>query len=352
LQQKKTDQAFDLLLNSDEWVKRQFEDLKADTSTSSEHLVARIRELQTKASSVGADISSKAKANLDAVAQFYETASKRSETMVERTLQLAGTQRSAPMAMIIGAAHTDKVTELLRARNVAFVVLSPIDLNPKSGSLTLEQFERKSKGQWARNSPGTLGRVLNQERKPPPVVERTSREGYASMNLVGMLLAKAARSGRPLPDSVWPQIEALPGIRVDKDSIQRDGTYDVIFRAWLKDDQNHEKEVWARVGTLPKSQVGDQALEKKLLDSIGKLKNAGGEGVGGGDGGRGGRLGGGHNGEPPDELPPNSRRAENEGPGDAQRRGIVISRTGMDTLGVYGSRREDVQRVGLISREI
>ncbi len=133
--------------------------------------------------------------------------------------------------------------------------------------------------------------------KPPPVIERTSGESYAGINLAGMLIAKAARGGRPLPENVWPQIEALRGVRVDRDSIREDGPYDVIFRAWLKDDQSRDREVWARVGTLAAAQA-------------------------------------------------------NEGPDDARRRDTAISRTGLDTLAVYGSRREDVQRVGRISREI
>ena len=69
------------------------------------------------------------------------------------------------------------------------------------------------------------------------------------MQLAGILLAKSARTGGKFPDNVWGQLSALPDIRIDKNSITRDG-YDVIFRAWLKQDDGREKEVWARLGSV------------------------------------------------------------------------------------------------------
>jgi len=39
----------------------------------------------------------------------------------------------------------------------------------------------------------------------------------------------------------------------------------------------------------------------------------------------------------------------NEGPRDVRKGKVIISRTGMGTLTVYGKNREDVKRVGRIS---
>ena len=272
LEAKSCDAAIDTMMNSDPWVKQRYDNMKNDTTTSSEKMVADLRELQAKADSVGATVSPDAKQGVDKVIEFYQTASKRSDAMVDKVLEIAAAAKGSPVAMIIGAAHADRVTELLTKQNVSFALIQPADLDPKNGSLTTEQYERKAKGLWARNSKGTLGRVLNVQRKPPPVTERVTGQSYASMNLAGMIVAKAARSGKRVPDDILPQLSALPGLRVDTASFSRDG-YDVIFCAWLKQDDGREKEVWARVGTIEHpSGVAPTGLEAKLIKAADDLK--------------------------------------------------------------------------------
>jgi len=337
---KKVGQAFEYMLTSDPWVKQRYEALKNSKPTSSEESISQLRDLQNKAREVGASVDPKDEAALEQIIQFYQTASKRSSTMVDKILDLAAGSPGQPIGMIVGAAHTDKVAELLTQRNAVFAVIRPVDLDPKYGSLTAEQFERKSNGKWAHNAPGTLGHVLNSYHKPPPIIFRTTGESYASMNLAGMLIAKAARSGGPIPDSIWPQLSSLPGIRIDRNSFARDG-YDIIYRAWLLDDSGKETEVWARVGTTTKRTLsGGSAqgtLEQKLLRTTEEMKKAE-EGESGGGGKK-----------PPGDVPPGSKPDESEGPGDSRRRGVVISATGLDTLAVYGAKRQEVMRVGHIS---
>jgi hypothetical protein len=363
MNQKKNDQALELMLTADPWVKERYGNLKNGRTTSSEEMVARIHELQGKARSVGADVSPSARQDIEKIASFYGTASKRSETMVDHTIEIIA-RTDGPVAMVIGAAHADKVSELLGKRGVSYALIQPIDLDPTYGSLTVEQFNRKSNGGWARDSKGTLGHVLNSQRKPPPVIERSSGESYASMQLAGMLIAKAARGHKKVPDDIWPQLSTLPGLRVDQASFELDG-YDVIYRAWLTTDKG-EKEVWARVGTAPSA--APTTLEAKLLEAERLLKPlAGGGGRRGGGGviGQGGAISDGHDepgrgpgragrqgeGNEHDDSgqPRNSKRAENEGPGDAKRNDFVISRTSRETLAAYGSSREDVRRVQQIS---
>ena len=179
------------------------------------------------------------------------------------------------------------------------------------------------------------------------MLERIAGQSYASMNLAGMLVAKAARAHQRVPEDIWPQISNLPGIRVDKASFGLDG-YDVIFRAWLKQDNGTEKEVWTRVGTIEHPAIATPGtLESKLLKAATDLKA--------GSSGRGGRKGGARNGgdtgdkEPPGDHPKDSKSADNEGPGDAKKGDFVISRTGRDTLAVFGSSREEVKGAGKIS---
>jgi hypothetical protein len=345
IKRERKDDALQLMLNSDPWVKEHYEAVKSGAA-SSEQMIASIREVQAKADQVGAEVRPGAKADLEKVLKFFQTASERSATMVDKTLELVS-RASGPVVMIIGAAHADRVTELLAQRNASFVLIRPIDLNPSYGSLTVEQYDRKASGGWARNSPGTLGYVLNQRRKPPPVIERASGVSYASMNLAGMIVAKAARSGGRIPDDIWPRISNLPGIRIDKTSFSVDG-YDVIFRGWLKDDNGQEKEVWARVGTASVT-TGPISLQDKFIDAAETLAGRG----GGGHkpphtGGSNVDNTGGNDNEPGD-VPRGARPAENEGPKDARKGDVIISRTSRETLAVFASDREEVKRVGRIS---
>jgi len=172
------------------------------------------------------------------------------------------------------------------------------------------------------------------------------------VSAAGMLLAQSARGGGPFPDNVLPQLSSLPGLRIDKDSISRQG-YDVIYRAWLKQDDGQEKEVWARVGTVshPGGKV-PTTFEGRLLAAADDLKKQPGSGRGGRDGGGKGKgpvADASDGNEPPDDLSPGAHTAENEGPRYVKKGDLVISRTGRETLAVYGSNREDVQRAGRIS---
>ena len=143
-----------------------------------------------------------------------------------------------------------------------------------------------------------------------------------------------------------PQLSGLPGLRVDTASFSRDG-YDVIFRAWLKQDDGQEKEVWTRVGTIEHpSGVAPTGLEAKLLKAADDLRTTADGGGRRGGGKKGGDIG---KDEPPGDQPKGSEKAENEGPGDARKGDIVISRTGRDTLAVFGSSKEEVRRAGRIS---
>ena len=52
---------------------------------------------------------------------------------------------------------------------------------------------------------------------------------------------------------------------------------------------------------------------------------------------------------PPTKPPSNSTPAKDEGPGDGKRGNVVISRTGLRTLAVFGTDKVDVMKVGRVS---
>jgi hypothetical protein len=285
---------------------------------------------------VGATISPAARSGLNAELRFFEAGIQRSKVMVNTVAAELG-DANGPTAMIIGAAHTDGVKRFLQESGVSYVVLTPEALHPKFGSLSIEQFDRKNKGKWARVSPGTLGRLLNpasatpvkeaKGRKPPPIIETATAKSYADATLASILIASAARDKKKVPGDIWNSVQSLPGVTIDRSSFSILDD-DVIFSMNLSRTDGTTRTVWARVGSV-NSATEARNVEQKLKQAIADL-------------GGGGKL-------PPTDPPPGSQAAPDEGPGDGKRGDVVISRTGLRTLAVYGATKASVLGVGKIS---
>jgi hypothetical protein len=341
IQQGKRREAIELLIDSDPWTREQYAAVKkinADNAgaTSCEAMEQRVRGLQTRADEMGVSIDAKIRKTADDTIDFYQTCQRRSLAMVNRMAELTAAPPGTSAAMIIGAAHTEGVMRLLRERNVSFVVIAPRGLNPKAGSLTNEQFRRKTEGMWARTSPGTLGLLLNApaaatgqqgDRKPPPIIETATARSYASAQLAGMLIAMAARDRKRVPEDIWDRIKDLPEFTADRESFVIAG-YDVIYKTTLKQTDGKDRIVWARVGSAD-TPAFTRTLQQKLLQARADL--------------------GGDSNLPPTKPPINTTAARDEGPGDGKRGNVVISRTGLRSLAVYGSSKADVLDVGRLS---
>ena len=331
MQRKKTNEAIDYMLSRDPWVQKQYTSVRDESARCVDRSLQNVHEIQAKALEANVEVASEVRAEMEQLARFWEVVAARDTTMVEYIARLVGESRGTPAAMIIGAAHSCGVLAALRARNFSSVQMRPSALNPKIGSLTFQQFERKNQLQWARAGAGTLGGVLNARRNPPPVIETATAKSYASLNLAALLIAEGARGGRRVPEDVWSAISSLPELRVDRSSFTRDG-YDVIFRAWAVSTDGKQREVWARVGTLESAQAA-RDLEEKLKQAIADL---GGGGI------------------PPSKPPGKSDPAREEGPGDARRgkgtpREVVINRVNTNVLAVYARTQDEAVRVGRLS---
>src|SRR5205814_8797292 len=93
---------------------------------------------------------------------FYQTASRRSCTIVKNTLAMMDATSNAPVALLIGAAHTPKVVELIKAAQLSYAVISPLDLvaPTKAPGLTVPMYDRKSKAKSV-DERGMLGALLD-----------------------------------------------------------------------------------------------------------------------------------------------------------------------------------------------
>lgn len=334
LKTNKRDEAFKLMLSADPWVKQYFASMQDASSTNLEAVVKRMNELQAKANTLSVQVDPTAKRELQELITFYGLRARSSDTMVNSVLNTISSNPRSPMAMIIGAAHTDKVVSLLTKENVAFAVIRSKDLNPEHDSLSMLQFDKKHKGQWAWAAPGTLGKLLNGEVNPPPISQTATGRSFGNMSVASLLIADAGRTNKPLPDALWDELSKLPEVRIDKDSFSKDG-YDVIFRAWLKGVDGTEKEVWARVGTTA-SPVDTRDVELKLLDADKKFSRKAPQVATGG----GGKKGGGGT---------KGKAGAEEHPERGIKGGREIMALGPAALAVFGNSREEVTAMPKIS---
>jgi len=334
LKADKRDEAFKLMLSADPWVKRYFASMQDASSTNLEAVVERMNELQAKANTLSVQVDPAAKRELQELITFYGLRAKSSNTMVSSVLKTTSSNPRSPMAMIIGAAHTDKVVALHTKENVAFAVIRSKDLNPQHDSLSMAQFDKKHKGQWAWAAPGTLGKLLNGEVNPPPISQTATGRSFGNMSVASLLIADAGRANKPLPGELWDELSKLPEVRIDKDSFSKDG-YDVIFRAWLKAVDGTEKEVWARVGTTA-SPADTRDVELKLLDADKKFSRKAPQVAAGGGGkkGGGGKMG---------------KAVAEEHPERGKKAGREVMALGPAALAVFGNSRAEVGSMPRIS---
>jgi len=328
IEQDKKKEAVEYMMKADPWIREQFEAMK-NPGQSIGGLAARLRAIRDKANQMGVEVEATTRQEMDSTLAFFEVAEKRSETMVSKVAELVGAEPGRVIAMVIGAGHSEQVTKLLRAQGLSYALLRPIAFNPEYANLTIEQFERKNNGKWARTSPGTLGRLLNGQRKPPPTIERRTAHSYASAILAAKVLAEALRDGKRIPEDVREQLTDLPGTQIDWDTVKVIDGVDVVFSMRLQSVSGNAIQVWGRAGTV--TRPDDTAtLEQKLLQCISD-------------------LGGGGN-KPPRDPPRGTEPTKgDEGPGDGKRGDIVISRTGKRSLVAFAATEDNVMAIGKIS---
>jgi hypothetical protein len=144
LEHNKIKEAFELMINSDPWVKARYQESQQQNVEPLEAALARLRDIEKRAADVGAEIDDDTKRQMRSKISFYEAAEQRTHTMVNRILSAASSGSTGPIAMIIGAGHTQGVVSLLRAQDVSFVLLTPAALHPPpNGNLSIKQIELK-----------------------------------------------------------------------------------------------------------------------------------------------------------------------------------------------------------------
>lgn len=221
--EKRIKEAADLLFGSDPWVKEHYEKLMDKTSiTSVEESVKALQEIEAKAKASGINVSQEDRSGLQEMVKFFRTAGQRSCTMVANTFAMCDQSPKAPVGFIIGAAHTQKVIELLKAGGASFAVISPSSLatNLENGTLTAEAYKRKNAGKSV-DPPGYLGAYLDRRHKPPVITGQKWLKTKSEVGLLSIDLAKAAAGGdKPPYDNLKERFKRFQNIVVVPGSIQ------------------------------------------------------------------------------------------------------------------------------------
>lgn len=259
---KQLEEALNVIVSSNAWTKDRYEKLYGDSISSTEESAVILRELEAKARELGIKADARQEAGLREDINFYRMASQRSCTIVKNTLAMMDAAATAPVALIIGAAHTPKVVELLKAAKLSYAVLTPLAMKDKAPGLTGEMYRRKM-ALGSVDPAGMLGALLDGRKKPSPVVGERWFKSKAGIYASADLLAAAAAGGGPIPsDALGAELKSLP-IKIDFSTLTVTGkgalariTYKVTALV-SDDDPDRTVDVWVSGWIQPPSPPDD-----------------------------------------------------------------------------------------------
>jgi hypothetical protein len=217
----KNKEAAALLFGSDPWVKEHYDKLTDKGNiTSVEESVKILQEIEARAKSSGTTIKPEDQSGLQDMIKFFRTAAHRSCTMVANTLAMCDQSPGMPVGLIIGAAHTPGVIELLKAGDASFAIISPDSLTngSESGTLTTAAYKRKN-AKKSVDPAGYLGAYLDRRHKPPVIIGQTWYKTKSEIGVLASAMAAAAAGGETPPfNSLRGKLKSFHNIVVDSSS--------------------------------------------------------------------------------------------------------------------------------------
>jgi hypothetical protein len=282
---RKDKELVDFLLDSNNWVKDIFQKYSNESAAAAEELVALIETVKSKTAELSLIVDPKEESQLNQLKDFFCAASIRTKIMVENTLAMMNQNSAVPVTLNIGAAHTEKAVELLKAAGVSYVVISPLSLanGSRAADLMTKAFQRKQ-NLGSVDVAGLLGAMLDGRKKPPVVTGKQWYQSKSEIFSVCRLLATAASSGGwPLTDDLKEQLQHFPSIKIDVNSmkiIHKDNQKPVLlFQVVARtDEKDPARTVRLAVGTWREDLVEphfgeDLDLEKMISDALPKERS-------------------------------------------------------------------------------
>lgn len=246
LEQEKIDEAIEFSISSDPWTKKVYRDLtKPAGNTSSELRLQQLEMIEIEVKKRRIAIPNPLSKDFQNYKEFLRAASRRSDYMVDEIAKLMSPASNSPVAVIVGAGHTDRVVALLRKKEIAVAILRPNALERRSqGEMRgneILSYKRKLEGKSV--DVQGLGALLGGNRKPPPVsnyawLERKASFYYATLAVVDHILVAANQPPY--------KIDSLPiGYRVDFSKLSRNGD-EIIFPIEHDVESGERQTVWVR----------------------------------------------------------------------------------------------------------
>lgn len=186
------DRVLRALASVDPWILSKYDELnkrqtKALWSLNRDTELA--RDIKRKTEQSGISLKPEDRKAMDSYLAFHEARANSSLTMAEVAISSAEKHKS-PVALIMGAAHTLDVAELLRRRGQTFATVRPLSLkeaHSSQGDISPEAYKRKQR-QWSLFSEG-ISEVLVKEfgisnnKRPKPVLGQPWLQAKAELYL-------------------------------------------------------------------------------------------------------------------------------------------------------------------------
>lgn len=224
--QEQYDDAFAFAASTDEQVNETWTRLSDTVNVvSAEGWIEVLGQLREQAAAAGATMTAEEQANLEAMNDYFDHVSKRSDAMAANMLALAAANPGAPVAMTVGALHTARLVELFTQAGVSFAVLRPQSLaeGSEAGLLSSEAFLRKANG-LSVDPAGWLGSFLDGRKKPPPVSEGKPYKAEEAARKLAQELAEfaslAAKDGTRSAAQIRDGLQALVDQNSESYSLQ------------------------------------------------------------------------------------------------------------------------------------
>jgi len=275
------DEFINFIIESNPWTKDRFEKLYGEEQLkySIEDKLSALNEIEDKADGLNVDIGEDIEEDFENLKAFYIAASRRSETFVENTIEICTDSPDFPVPMIIGAAHTSKVTDLLKEKGATYSVVSANSFADEGDRthISTEQLMRKNNN-LSVDRKGMLGSFLDGRldkhelyKKPPSILDQKfARSKYELMALTLMIVKDARISGRsgPFPsEELKEELDELDLAKVDINSIKiEDG--DVIFSCEASDSNDNRKEIYVRAHISPLSGMTIEEMLKQARADV------------------------------------------------------------------------------------
>ncbi len=215
--------------------------------------------------------------------KFFETAEQRSRTMVKNTIRQTDRNTNTPIAMIIGAAHTDLVAELLKKEHADFAIVSPLamknNIYDDPTNIPMKAFLRKEKRQSVDEN--SLGDFLDGERKPPSVIDKPWFIGktrlYMKTRRLAILSAGGGQPPRKPPTNGY-ELRGMYNDRygddddIDWESIVIEHGGQVLVAIAVDDEYGNHKKIWAKAKKITPTVGEPSSLEQQLKNDLKDLK--------------------------------------------------------------------------------